>query len=491
MSPALSIAASLSPNVRQDIGIQVLARSQPISHLAATHQVSRKFVYQQGDKAQQALDESFVPTSADDEVLFHIPVTKSWLYQLILGLVLICHSSYRGVVELFRDLFDTPISIGTVQNRLQAAATKANEINQSQDLSDIEVGLHDEIYQADKPVLVGVDATSTYCYLLKGVEHRDEETWGCHLLDVMAQGFDPDYTIADGGSGLRAGQKAVMPEVPCHGDVFHIQQQFEQVANGLARQAQGATTQRIKLEQKIAQAKLAGTMTQKLTIQQVQAKRREAGLVARTQDVRILLQWFEHDVMSLAGPALAVRQELYDFIVSELKQRAGKQYQSIRKLRKALHNQRDQLLAFAGVLDQKLVIIAQRFELPLRAIREVCLLHRKPNSSNAYWERWNQLHSQLSSKFHGLMKAVDEALKTTPRASSMVENLNSRLRNYFFLQRSLGNDYLNLLRFFLNHRCFMRSLKPERVGKSPKQLLTGEAHPHWLELLGFKRFQRA
>ena len=44
-------------------------------------------------------------------------------------------------------------------------------------------------------------------------------------LDVMALGcFDPEYTIADGGSGLRAGQKAVMPETPCHGDVFHIQQ---------------------------------------------------------------------------------------------------------------------------------------------------------------------------------------------------------------------------------------------------------------------------
>ena len=114
------------------------------------------------------------------------------------------------------------------------------------------MGLLDEIFQADKPVLVGIDAASTYCYLLEGVEHRDEDTWGCHLLDVMAQGFDPDYTIADGGSELRAGQKAVMPETPCHDDVFHIQQQFEQVANGLARQAQGATTQRIKLEQKIA-----------------------------------------------------------------------------------------------------------------------------------------------------------------------------------------------------------------------------------------------
>ncbi|MEO0516033.1 MAG: hypothetical protein AAF171_01895 [Cyanobacteria bacterium P01_A01_bin.116] len=60
MSPAFSVAASLSPTVRQDIGIQVLSRSLPISQLADQHQVSRKFVYQQGNKAQQALDEGTV-----------------------------------------------------------------------------------------------------------------------------------------------------------------------------------------------------------------------------------------------------------------------------------------------------------------------------------------------------------------------------------------------------------------------------------------------
>jgi hypothetical protein len=161
MSPLASVASRLPASVRQDIGIQVLSRSQPISGLAAKHQVSRKFVYQQGDKAQQALDESFVPSPGEDEVLFHLPVTKNWLYQLILGLVLICHSSYRGVVELFRDLFDLPISVGTVHNRLQSTAAKAAEINQTQDLAGINVGLHDEIYQADKPVLVGVDAASS------------------------------------------------------------------------------------------------------------------------------------------------------------------------------------------------------------------------------------------------------------------------------------------------------------------------------------------
>ena len=101
------------------------------------------------------------------------------------------------------------------------------------------------------------------------------------------------------------------------------------------------------------------------------------------------------------------------------------------------------------------------------------------------------LHSQLSRKFHDVMQAVEKVLKEKSRASSMVEHLNSRLRNYFFLRRSLGDDYLSLLRFFLNHRQFMRARIPERVGKSPIELLTDESHPHWLELLGFERFQRA
>jgi len=37
----------------------------------------------------------------------------------------------------------------------------------------------------------------------------------------------------------------------------------------------------------------------------------------------------------------------------------------------------------------------------------------------------------------------------------------------------------------------MRSRRTERVGKSPKQLLTAQAHAHWLELLGFQRLAPA
>jgi len=489
MSSSQSVAESLPPETRQKLGIEMLAKTKPVSQLAAEHEVSRKFLYQQGEKAQIALEGIFASQTPDNEVLFNLPVTKTWLTQLILSLVLICHSSYRGVVELFRDLFDTSVSIGTIHNRLQSAADIGHGINQAQDLSGIEVGLHDEIFQGSQPVLAGVDAASTYCYLLQGVEHRDEDTWGWHLLDAMTQGFQPVFTIADAGTGLRAGQKEVLPGIPCHGDVFHIQQQFETVANILSRQAVGATSKRLKLEQKMVLAKSKGQKTQQFSRKLTIAKKLEQDLVILATDIKTMLGWMSHDILKLAGPALAIRQELYDFIVTQLRQR--EKHPQILKLRKSLQNQRNELLAFVGVLDLKLEAIAMRFDVPWQKVRGICLLNRKQPTSNAYWECWNQLHSQLSGKFHLLMEAVTTALNETPRASSLVENLNSRLRNYFFLRRTLGKPYLSLLQFFLNHRCFMRSEVSERVNKSPKELMTGQSHPHWLELLGFQRFRRA
>ena len=97
----------------------------------------------------------------------------------------------------------------------------------------------------------------------------------------------------------------------------------------------------------------------------------------------------------------------------------------------------------------------------------------------------------LATDVHILAEvSVKEAMSSTLRASSIVENLNSRLRNYFFLRRYIGDDYLDLLRFFLNYHRFERSERAERVGKSPAELLTGNGHPHWLQMLGFKRFSR-
>ena len=62
-------------------------------------------------------------------MLFELAVTKAWLRQVIVGLTLICHGSYRGVVEFLRDLLGVSISIGCVHNVLQAATRQAAIIN--------------------------------------------------------------------------------------------------------------------------------------------------------------------------------------------------------------------------------------------------------------------------------------------------------------------------------------------------------------------------
>ena len=89
-----------------------------------------------------------------------------------------------------------------------------------------------------------------------------------------------------------------------------------------------------------------------------------------------------------------------------------------------------------------------------------------------------------------VVTSTRETVRAYPPQLRKSQNLNSRLRSYFFLRRQLSKDYLTLLQFFLNHRRYLRSEDPRRVGKSPAELLTGEPHAHWLELLGYTRFSR-
>jgi len=434
-----SVAANLSASERKNLAIQALVGETSVTDLAHENQVSRKFIYQQAGKADLALDQAFSPTEPDETVLFELPVTRSWLRQMMLGLTLICRSSYGGVVELMRDLLGVSISKTTVHNVHQLAAAQAEILNASQDLSAIRVGANDEIFHIGQPVLTGIDVRSTYCYLLSAQPHRDAETWAIQLMYARDQGFNPDFTIADQGRGLRAGQALVWEDLPCHGDVFHVLQQCETLANTLNRIAGGATTQREKLQGRMQVADQSDHAEEVASALEYE---RHSQQLAR--DIRTLVTWLKRDVLALAGPCLAVRCDLYDFIVDELSQRESDTLPSIRKIRVALHNQRDDVLAFAGVLDKKLAEIAQVHQVPEYLVRTASLLHRKPKKSPSYWQAWNRLHAQLGARGHAVIAAVDQAMAQTPRSSSLVENLNSRLRNYFTLRRQLGGSYLSL-----------------------------------------------
>lgn len=489
--PDSCVAAQMSPQQRRDLSLEALRRTEPLTQLAARHAVSRKFVYQQRQKATVAVDQAFQPaTGPEHQVLFQLPVTKDWLEQLILGLALYCHSPLRGIMELLEAVFDyRQISLGSLSNLLHRATDQARQYHQAEDLSAIRVGAHDEIYQAGQPVLVGMDVASTYCYLLEAVAHCDETTWGVHLLELQERGVQLDYTIADAGQALRAGQKAAWGQVPCHGDVFHPEKSLHEVCTFLAHRARACTTARRKIEHKYQQIERS-CKRQTLGCKLAQARRQEAKAVALAADVRVLTTWMEQDVLAVAGGPLAERQELYDFVVTELQRYQDDCPHRLGPVVRMLRKQRTNLLAFVEVLQEKLAQIAARFTVPLATVQALCQIEALDRRGSLYWQRTAQWQRLLQDRWYPIHQAVLEAMAQTPRASSIVENLNSRLRSYFFLRRQIGHGYLDLLRFFLNHRRFLRSDRPERVGKSPAELLTGQEDPHWLELLGYTRFHR-
>jgi hypothetical protein len=486
--PATFPAAArlLSPELRQHLALHALVGTQPIAHLAHDHDVSRKFVYQLADQAEQALADAFAPPPlAEDTVLFSLPVTERWLQRLTLALLLVCHSSYRGVHELLRDLFHCPRSLGYIHNVAHAAMARARHLNGQQQLSAVRIGAHDEIFQTGQPVLVGVDVASTYCYLLRLEEQRDGVTWGVRLLELCDRGFAPQAVIGDAGSGLAAGQALALPTVPRRGDHFHVTLELNPLVAALEKRAYQALEACVKLERKQAQSERTkgrrdSGVSQKLRY----ARPAAASAVALADDVATLVGWLHRDILALAGPCHAERCALYDFVVAELRTRAALCPHRLDAVVTYLVNQRDALLTFARQLDADLAALATDFQVPVAVPRALLQMQERDRGDGRRWSAEAALRQQLGGRFYGLDAAVAAVARATVRASSVVENLNSRLRNYFFLRRHLGPDYLQLLQFFLNHRRFLRSEHAERVDRSPWELLTGQKHAHWLELLG-------
>ena len=104
----------------------------------------------------------------------------------------------------------------------------------------------------------------------------------------------------------------------------------------------------------------------------------------------------------------------------------------------------------------------------------------------------SQTKEIVSQKDFGFILKLQKSVWTHPTASALLDNGASEatVRASYCdvpcqMRREIGYGYLELLRFYLNHRIVDRSRVREREGKSPHELLTGKRHAHWLDMLGF------
>ena len=486
-----SSAQSFSAKKRKELAISLLSKQENISELGRKNKVSRRFLYKNAKIGERALEHVYSnQEKSDDEVLFYLPITKNRIRQIVLVLTLVCHAPFRGIQYFFETIFDFSISLGTIHNIHQSAIPKARLINQEQDLKEIRAGAHDEIYQGRFPVLVGVDLDSTYCYLLSKEEHCDENTWGVHLLELEErQKLSPEYIIADFGKGLRAGHKEVWSSMECRGDIFHSIYDLRKLCRFLHKKATDSRAKRKILEKRMERKKRRGE-GRELSAKLGHQRMLEKEAMRLSEDIAVLSEWMRKDVLTLFGPSHEERTQMYIFLVEELKRLEPECSHRIRPIRVLLENNREELLFFSEEIDKKILKLANQNKMLVADIFDVIKTMSLETDSTVRWCREAEHYEKFGVEEYDLLcTSIETILYSIHRASSMVENLNGRLRNYFFLRRQLGNDYLCLLQFYLNHQKYKRSAHKKRVGKSPKELLTGEKHPHWLELLGFTLFK--
>lgn len=468
------------------VAVSAITGIKTVTQIAQENNASRKFVRGQKALVTSAIDAAFHPTPTSGKVIFHLPVTPLWIEQLVLSLIFI-QVSYRQISTLLNDILDYSLCIATINNIFNAAVEKAQQINSTENLSDIHVTANDELFHQNKPILSGVDTRSLYCYLLTAEDHRDENTWAIHLLDCQNKGLEPQRTIGDDAKGLVSAHRMVFQDAPYHYDNFHLSRSLMNLRLFYRNRFKTAITERKELERPSHKLPTQELKHQLLTA----AKNNEIKVRYISKTLDTLISWLEHDILNKAGPTKNERRELYDFVVTEFKNLERVDPHRISTMRITLENKRDAALGFVDVLEEKLTLIGQQFSIDIQTVWSMCLLQRCHAMEHQYTLRSALIEAELGDRFDDIEDAVISALYSTERTSSMIENLNGRVRKHLYYRQESGHGFLDFLRFYLNHTPFLRSTRAERHKKTPAQILSGKAHPHWLEMLGYERIKRA
>ena len=141
------------------------------------------------------------------------------------------------------------------------------------------------------------------------------------------------------------------------------------------------------------------------------ARKKETDSIYLYDSVKILTEWMQNDILSLAGPTLEERKELFEFVVQELQALEPLCSYRIQPVIRYLKNQKDDLLAFAGALDKKLKQVSKEFEVDQEIVREICLIQGISDPD----KRW-----QHQAKIQNILKPKEVGVNFTTRFLSAV-----------------------------------------------------------------------
>lgn len=429
------------------------------SELAREHGISRSYLYQLKDQAQEALEEVMQPKQVGRPVEKKVlQIDREYLRKAITVMPLLT-GSVRNIQIGLELLFDVKRSVGHISQTLQDAGAAAEEKNRSMRVPLPVLGEADEIFAGRKPCLTVVDGRSFLALNLAAADGRDATHWGLTFLDLEAQGVVFQDLAADGARGIRAGLQDAELAVPLRPDLFHLLRKGKRLQNRLEKKAYKfiRTAERAKrAEQEAQQPKRRGGRPLKVDISAEEAAQKETQALY-TYDH---FCWLLGEIRQALEPITSKHrlqspihvQETLEAAIELLKTLPGKK---ISALAKQLNDHTEELLG------------------PLVWLHETLAPWRKnlPPDLEAWmiasWQSDFHQPEDFPPSWRNTATATWEALTLFHRSSSLAESIHSWLRPYLSIHRGMPDWLLPLLQFFWNHHVFSRG---KRAGLSPLQL---------------------
>ena len=459
-----------------------------VTKFAKEYNVSRPFIYRTAAVFKSFVEYYDSPEAKAEQAQKALESVTRWIFSLRLD----GKCCINSIHKILGELGACHDSVGYISEMLTLAGEKVGNSLEFENAMTF-VFASDEIFSNSRPILITVEPLSLTILKIELADDRSAAAWQAHFEALKGENVQPLLLVKDEGAGLMAAQKACLADVSVQSDTFHA------VAHRL-----GAFKFRFQKRYEIAftAEKLAEELYFKSKSDETAEKRYQKCLVCANNTAKAfalrrdfcILYHFLLDCFQPFDRQGTVKNEtavVSDFEETLLLLKTLND-SAINEEVKSITNCKSTLFTFFKSTKNIVETLAKTVDTTV--LNYFCRAHQhhknyvkaKKKEQQVYHKTHEQdilnlLHDELKDDFNIQKTLVYSQLSTIVQSSAAVECINSILRPYLNSSRGqLSQEALNLFMFYHNHRIFEAGM---RKGKSPMQLLTGEIHDHWLDLL--------
>ncbi len=493
------LGKKLKNDQRLDIGIALLMGQAEIRYIMGKYDISRSYCYKLKKEAREIFMNKIGHVLSDDKKEDDDSYSKeayettedcNVLDGIILMLSLETKASYDDISRILQTMFHYHISAGSISQIINRYSEKASQLNTSLDrevLPVVKKLLLDEIFQNRQPVLTSIDYDSTYITTLSPEADRSAETWLANLIVAEDLGLSPEVTISDACGCILSALDTLNKGIYVQIDVFHSLKDLGNEVDSVIRGVEKMQREEMELTEKIKNPR----HKKKTESHLLEVRRLLILQVKLGDDLTCLYDWVK-ELVGYAGYSPEEITELFkELVIPEMLLTAAGETSSLRKLRKAIHTFEEHLprtLKFLERLYQRMKEKAEESRISYDLLRRMYELRRYKTGSPAFSKAQLALYRDFgysNAKYQEAYMIVQDLIFDCPRASSMVENLNSRVRTFMNAKHHVPKSFFELMRLYMNTRDYTQSRKSARKGKSPAELATGKKYD-FFKMLGIK-----